>query len=266
MSFLTEDQVKLYRVNGYLIVRQMIEQSRVEELRAALMKIVNGQEEGIRRKLPVQFPNGTKVTEFQGLWKTDPIFTEFLKTSQLGEAAAQLMDTAEVRLLYDQVFYKDAQIGAAVPCHQDYDYWQHISTPGMLTAWMAMSSVNQESGCMYMIPGSHRWGLIERIGSNIMKDTDPELFLKRNLNEQQREKVIREPVVLEPGDVSFHHSLVIHCSYPNISNRPRLGYIHRYIPAEASYVESHDLHKTHEINVKDGERIIGDAFPLVWPH
>lgn len=266
MAVLTFEQVNFFRTNGYLVVRELIDVKTVELLRGALVNIVQGNEEGIRRKLPVKFSDGTKVTEFQGLWKTNPVFADFLRTSKLGEAASQLMDTSEVRLLYDQIFYKDAKIGGAVPCHQDYDYWQHLSTPNIITAWMAISSVTQESGCMYMIPGSHLWGLFDRFGSNIMKDTDPEVFLKRDLNDEQRKKVTREPVILEPGDVSFHHSLVIHCSYPNTSNAARLGYIHRYLPAEARYVESHDLHKTHEINVKDGELINTTNFPLVWPH
>ncbi len=266
MAVLTIEQVEFFLTNGYLIVRQLIDSKTVELLQGALRHIVEGHDEGIRRKLPVKFPNGTKVTEFQGLWKTNPVFADFLKTSKLGEVASQLMSTSEVRLLYDQIFYKDAKVGGAVPCHQDYDYWQHISTPNMVTAWMAISSVTRESGCMYVIPGSHQWGLIDRFGSNIMKDSDPELFLKQGLNEAQTNKLVREPITLEPGDVSFHHSLVIHCSYPNTSNTSRLGYIHRYLPAEARYVESHDLHKTHEIHVKDGELISGAGLPLVWPH
>ncbi len=266
MPVITKEQVDFFRTNGYLIMSQLIDQETVNALRMALLQIVEGREDGIRRKLPVQFSNGTKVTEFQGLWKTDPVFARLLNHSKLGEVAAALLDTSEVRLFYDQIFYKDARIGGAVPCHQDYDYWQHISTPNIITAWMAISHVDRDSGCMYMLPGSHRWGLIQRLGSNIMKDTDPELMLKHDLDDGQRQKVVREPVILEPGDVSFHHSLVIHCSYPNQSSAPRLGYLHRYLPAEARYVESHDLHKTHEINVKDGELINTENFPQVWPH
>ncbi len=266
MPVLTNEQVELFRTKGYLIVRKLNDSKTVETLRGALMNIVGGHEEGIRRKLPVKFANGTKVTEFQGLWRTNPIFADFLRTSSLGEAAAQLMATPEVRLLYDQIFYKEPKLGGPVPCHQDYDYWQYISTPNMLTAWMAISDVTRESGCVYFLPGSHRWGLIDRFGSNVTKDTDPELFLKQDLSEEQRKKVVREPAILEPGDVSFHHSLVIHCSYPNTSSAPRLGYIHRYIPADARYVESHDLHKSHEIDVGDGELINTAGFPRVWPH
>jgi ectoine hydroxylase-related dioxygenase (phytanoyl-CoA dioxygenase family) len=265
MSVVSNAQVEQFQTNGYLIVRQLVDSKTVEVLKGALMAIIDGQDGGIRRKLPVQYLNGTKVTEFQGLWKTNPVFTDFIKNSKLGEAAAQLMDTREVRLLYDQMFHKEAILGGAVACHQDYDYWRYVSTPNMLTAWMALSSVTRESGCVYFIPGSHRWGLIERFGSNIMKDTDPELLLNRDLSQEQKDLVTREPAILEPGDVSFHHSLVIHCSYPNISKTTRLGYIHRYIPSDARYVESHDIHKSHEIEVKDGEPIRGANFPLVWP-
>lgn len=265
MSALSNEQVEFFRMSGYLVVRQLNDLKTVEEIRGGLMEIVEGHNERIRRLQAVTYADGTKVTEFQGIWKSNPVFEKFLHTSNLAEAAAQLLDSAEVRLLYDQCFYKDAKVGGAVACHQDYDYWQYVSTPNMITAWMAISRVAQEDGCVYVIPGSHRWGLIQRFGSDITKQTDPEAFLKKDLTEEQKKSVVRVPLILEPGDVSFHHSLLIHCSYPNTSNNPRLGYIHRYIPADARYVESHDLHKSHEIDVKDGELINTAGFPLVWP-
>jgi ectoine hydroxylase-related dioxygenase (phytanoyl-CoA dioxygenase family) len=266
MSALTHEQVEFFRTNGYLIVRQLIDPATVEKLRQALMSIVDGHREGVRRLQAVTQSDGKKVTEFQGIWKSNPVFQDFLKTSSLGDAAAQLLDTSEVRLFYDQCFYKEPKIGGPVPCHQDYDYWRHISTPNMITAWMAITKVTRETGCIYVIPGSHNWGLVDRFGTNILKDPDPEVMLKKDLDDEQKKKIIRVPLILEPGDVSFHHSLIVHCSYPNTSNLTRLGYIHRYIPADARYVESRDLHKSHEIDVRDGELVNTANFPLVWPH
>jgi len=265
MPALSNEQVEFFKTNGYLILRQLNDPATVADIRAGLLDIVERHNERTRRIQAVTYADGTKVTEFQGIWKFNPVFEKFLHTTRLGEIASQLLDSAEVRLLYDQCFYKDAKLGGAVACHQDYDYWQYVSTPNMITAWMAMSRVSQEDGCVYVIPGSHRWGLIQRFGSDITKQTDPESLLNKDLNEEQKKSVVRVPLILEPGDVSIHHSLLIHCSYPNTSNNPRLGYIHRYMPADARYVESHDLHKSHEIDVKDGEPINTANFPLMWP-
>lgn len=267
MAVLSEEQVEFFRTNGYLIVRQLNDPETVTQLRAGLMEIVEGHNERIRRIGTTTYASGKKVTEFQGIWRSNPVFERFLTSSRLGEAAAQLLNTTEVRLLYDQCFYKDAKMGGAVACHQDYDYWQFVSTANIVTAWMAMSRVGKEDGCVYVVPGSHKLGLIQRFGYNIRRDPDPESesLLDAIYSEEEKQNAVRVPLILEPGDVSFHHSLLIHCSYPNTSNNPRLGYIHRYMPADARYVESHDMNKSHEIEVADGELINTPGFPLVWP-
>lgn len=264
MSILSDEMVEFFNKNGYLIVRRLIDEEYVHKLSDALMEIVSGKAEGIRRRLPVNFPDGTKITKFDRIWNTNPLFTEFMHTSKVGVAAAQLMDTPEVRLFYDQFIYKEARVGGPVPCHQDLDYWRHISTPNLVTAWMALTEVKPENGCMYVIPGSHKWGLIDMVGYNILKENDPEYLLSKAIDEQKRMSLNRVPLVLEPGDVSFHHALTVHCSYPNTSDMIRLGYIHHYLPADARYLASLDIHKHHEIDVQDGELLHSERFPLVW--
>jgi ectoine hydroxylase-related dioxygenase (phytanoyl-CoA dioxygenase family) len=268
MAVLSQEQLQFFQDNGYLIVRQLNDAETVDRLRTGLMEIVDGHAERVRRLSTTTYASGKKVTEFQGIWKSNPVFQAFLRNTRLGEAAAQLLNTDQVRLLYDQCFYKDANLGGAVACHQDYDYWQYVSTPNMVTAWMAMSRVGREDGCVYVVPGTHKLGLIQRFGYNITRDPDPESesLLSAVYTEEEKQNAVRVPLILEPGDVSFHHSLLIHCSYPNTSSNPRLGYIHRYIPADARYVESHDVNRSHEIDVADGELINTPGFPLVWPH
>jgi phytanoyl-CoA hydroxylase len=264
MAVLSQDQVDFFNENGFLVARQLVDPQTVGVLREALMRIVEGKHEGMRRRMDLSTLTGQRITKIERFWNLDSVFEDFMRTSSLGEAAGQLMNSPEVRLFYDQMFYKEPKVGAAVPCHQDYDTFRDISTSNLVTAWIATSRVDKENGCMYMVPGSHKWGLIDRIGSYILKDPDPEHFLNNSLTAEQRANVVRQPIELEAGDVSFHHALTIHCSYPNISDRARLGYIHHYLSADARYVEAQDIHKHHEIDVKDGELINSARFPVVW--
>jgi ectoine hydroxylase-related dioxygenase (phytanoyl-CoA dioxygenase family) len=264
VAVLSQGQVYSFNENGFLIVRKLVDPETVSVLREALMRIVDGKHEGMRRRMDLSSADGRKITKIERFWNLDPVFEDFLRTSKLGEAAGQLMDTPEVRLFYDQMFYKEPKVGAPVPCHQDYDTFRDVSTSNLVTGWIATSRVDRENGCMYMIPGSHKWGLIDRIGSYILKDPDPEYFLSHSLAAERQAQIVRQPIELDAGDVSFHHALTIHCSYPNISDRPRLGYIHHYLSADARYVEAQDLHKHHEIEVKDGELLNSARFPVVW--
>ena len=33
-----------------------------------------------------------------------------------------------------------------------------------LTCWIGLDDANEENGCLHYIPGSHRWGLLEKTG------------------------------------------------------------------------------------------------------
>jgi phytanoyl-CoA hydroxylase len=265
MPLLRREQVESYQENGFLIVHQLIPPEWVRKLQRALMEIVDGQNEAVRNRMPIDLKDGTKVTKFQRFWDTNPVFQEFLSHSKVGQAAAELMQTAQVRLHYDLLVYKEPRVGGSVPCHQDYSYWRYVSTSNLITAWMAISRVFPENGGMYMVPGSHKWGLVDCLSLNILKNPGPEYLLTDCLDEAHQKLVTRVPLVLEPGDVSFHHALVMHCSTPNTSDVHRMGYVFHLLSGESRYVEAQDLTKSHEIDVRDGEVINSEHFPLLWP-
>ena len=52
-------------------------------------------------------------------------------------------------------FVKAAGDGALVSWHQDSTYWG-LSEPEVVTAWVAFTASTIESGCMRVIPGTHR--------------------------------------------------------------------------------------------------------------
>jgi phytanoyl-CoA hydroxylase len=263
MTILTREQVDFYDDNGYLIVRQLVDLQMVEEIREALMAVQEGKREGMRRRLEKDFSDG-RLSKVERLWDIDPTFGRFLQTSKVGEVAGELMHTSAVRLFFDELIYKIPKTGGSVPCHQDYDGFREVSTSNLVTAWVATGKVDEENGCLYVIPGSHKWGLIDRVKTMQTLDPGPEGLLNDGLSPEQKAQVVRVSLELEPGDVSFHHGLAIHCSYRNVSDRPRLGWVHHYLPADARYVEARDLHHSHEIDVEDGELIDTARFPLVW--
>ena len=47
-----------------------------------------------------------------------------------------------------------------VSWHQDITYWGMGETDDEVTAWIALSDVSIEAGCMRFLPGSHKGGLV----------------------------------------------------------------------------------------------------------
>lgn len=116
--------------------------------------------------------------------------------------------------------------GKRVDWHQDCSYWPLTPTKS-ITVWLAIDDADEANGCMEVVAGSHKFGLIEYIPSgegsgNVLNQTvtDPEKY----------GQIVRTPV--RAGQMSVHSDLLLHGSPPNDSDRRRCGLTLRYCPAD----------------------------------
>jgi non-haem Fe2+, alpha-ketoglutarate-dependent halogenase len=121
-------------------------------------------------------------------------------------------------------FIKEAHDPGYVSWHQDSTYWG-LSAPDVVTAWVALSPSTPESGCLRVLPGSHK-----------QQVAHTDTFNKNNLLTRGQEIAVEvdenETVMLplKPGEMSLHHIMTIHSSEPNQSDDRRIGFAIRYIP------------------------------------
>ncbi len=123
-----------------------------------------------------------------------------------------------------QFFAKPAGDSSFVSWHQDATYWG-LSSPDVVTAWVALSPSNPTSGCMRVIPGTHKTQV-----------SHADTFAEQNLLSRGQEIAVKVDlekaidVVLSPGQMSLHHVLLFHGSEPNRADYPRIGFAIRYVP------------------------------------
>src|SRR5215217_4544820 len=126
------------------------------------------------------------------------------------------------------VFYKPPRDGSYASWHQDSVYSGWHLTPS-ISAWIALTASNPSNGCMRAIPGSHKLGLLDH--DNVRND--PNLLNRRGeriqMEVQESEAI---DVELNPGEMSLHHTNLIHGSNPNTSDRPRIGFIVRFVTSQ----------------------------------
>jgi non-heme Fe2+,alpha-ketoglutarate-dependent halogenase len=130
----------------------------------------------------------------------------------------------EILIEGNLVFYKPPRDAGYASWHQDSVYSGWHLTPSV-SAWIALTVSEPANGCMRVVPGSHKQGLLEH-------DTvqDPNLLNKRG--ERLRMDVDESQavdVVLKPGEMSLHHTNIVHGSNPNTSDGPRIGFIVRFV-------------------------------------
>jgi non-heme Fe2+,alpha-ketoglutarate-dependent halogenase len=120
------------------------------------------------------------------------------------------------------IFAKPARSTGFYNWHQDTTYWG-LSEPGVVTAWLALTPSTEESGCMRVIPGSHKTAISHR-------DTFAQNSLLSRGQEVEADVDESEAIslVLNPGQISLHDGRIIHGSNPNRSNHHRIGVGLRY--------------------------------------
>lgn len=122
------------------------------------------------------------------------------------------------------VFYKPPQDPSYVSWHQDSVYSGWHLTPST-SAWIALTASHRANGCMRVIPGSHKQGLVSHV--NIRDDSN--LVARGERVETGVDESQAVDVVLQPGEMSLHHSTIIHGSNANTSDEPRIGFIVRFV-------------------------------------
>lgn len=136
-------------------------------------------------------------------------------------------------LVWQSVFFiKEPHDPAFVSWHQDSTYWG-LSEPEVVTAWVAFSPSTPLSGCVRVVPGTHRFDQVPH------KETrDRQNLLTRGQEiavEVNEADVVGMP--LDPGEMSLHHIRTFHNSEPNRSDDRRIGFAIRYIPARVRQLE-----------------------------
>ncbi len=216
---LSDDQVEAFNRDGFLAGVQMLDHEQIEALcreLSGLMDPVHPTHELFHEYHSNESSNpDTILFHALGAWRTGPAFHDVLWSPAFLVAASQLLD-APVRFWHDQLFCKPAHHGGVVAWHQDYSYWTRTQPMAHLTCWIALDDSTVDNGCLYYVPGSHKWDLLPVTG--LAGDMNEIMTV---LNEEQKQAFRPVPIELKRGQCSFHHPLTVHGSYENRSERPR---------------------------------------------
>lgn len=259
---LSDEQVRFYKENGYLPNVQLLNEKQIEVLQQELSGIVSPEHPG--NALFYQFyanessDHDSVLFHALGAWRITSGFHDILWNPAFVMAASQLLDDKPVRFWHDQLFCKPARHGGVVAWHQDYSYWTRTVPMQHLTCWVGLDDATVENGCLYYVPGSHNWGLLDK----------PELAgemtgLLEMLNKEQKEAFKPIPVELKKGFASFHHPLMVHGSYANRSPVARRAFVlNVFADGTVSNADTELL--PNSVVIPKGDKMDGQFFPLLF--
>ena len=111
--------------------------------------------------------------------------------------------------------------------HQDTAYIK--LKPFLSICWLALSHANSKSGCLRVIPGSHRGALLAH-----SEGSDPDSILSRaQYIDETFDQSGAIDIELAPGEATVINHSIIHASNPNQSDDRRIGLLMDYLPTSA---------------------------------
>ena len=152
-----------------------------------------------------------------------PLFDCLTRNEKLVSAASAVLGP-DLMVWSAGLFIKEKRSSKIVSWHQDLTYWG-LDDVAETTCWVALSTANENSGCMKFVPGSHQTKIVPHV------DT----YSEDNLLSRGQEIAVdvdeNTAVVaaLVAGQASMHHGLVFHSSGPNTTDDRRIGSAIRYI-------------------------------------
>lgn len=219
---LTDQQIAQYNRDGYLIVKNFLQQDEV----ARLYKIAVEDSAVAKHAFDLNDQTGkkTKLT----LWYKpgDDAYGMLTKSRRMVESVDKLMDgDSAICHFHSKLMQKEPKVGGAWEWHQDYGYWyknEFLLPDQMISVMVAITEANKANGCLQVIKGTHKMGRIEHgfAGEQVGASQHyVDLALKT------MELVYVE---LKAGDALFFHSNLLHRSEANTSDTARWSLISCY--------------------------------------
>lgn len=259
---LSDEQLKFFDKYGYISNIKLLEEWQVDKLNEELAEITDPKHPA--NELFYEFHSNessdTNSILFHalGAWRITEGFHDIIWNPAFVMPASQLLGNRAVRFWHDQLFCKPAHHGGVVAWHQDYSYWTRTAPIQHLTCWCALDDATTENGCLYYVPGSHRWGLLDKpeLAGNMEGLTD-------FLTEEQKKEFKPVPIELKKGYATFHHPLMVHGSYENKSNRSRRAFVLNVF-AEGTQSNTDEAVLTGVPIISKGRKMDGQFFPLIF--
>lgn len=224
---ISDEQVQSYHDNGFLIVPGLASAEDVEELRADALRICRGEypHENLE-PLPAELTDDEVLRRFLCIHhphKISPVLLERgVKHPGMAAVLARLIGP-DVKCMQSMLFVKPPGFQGQA-WHQDEIY---IPTRdrSLTGGWIALDDATVENGCLWVIPGSHKWALYEQRPHENPEEFD---FAGESYGFDESGEI---PVEVKAGDIVFFNGYLLHRSRKNRSDIYRRVLVNHYMNA-----------------------------------
>jgi phytanoyl-CoA hydroxylase len=228
MKYLTTEQNARFNQEGFIVIDGFLDRSAVARVEGGIAKVCARHAQSDRdagnfnlEKVGDDSFNAAATAKRPGMLRKIqgavfevPEVREVFTSNPMLDCMEDLMGP-EIYYHSSKVMFKPANGGAPKPWHQDAAYWTQYAS-NQITVWIAIHDAGEENGCVWAIPGSHRLGLIPHVAKELQ------------VPESRIDVGAAVPVPVKAGGLLIFHSLVLHMSKRNTSDKDRWAIICDY--------------------------------------
>ena len=146
-----EKFIKKYHEDGFVFPIEIFSEKEALDFRDQLENIERNYKHNSSLPLPL---NAYKRINSQCVI---PLSTKIALNKNLLDVVEKIIGP-NILLWSVEFFIKEPESKSIVSMHQDLTYWGFDDNEKQVSAWIALSNADEISGCMQMIPGSHKKG------------------------------------------------------------------------------------------------------------
>ncbi len=213
---LSPSEIATFNDDGFLVFDDIFTPAEI----ATLTSIVEGNEKNHT------YQKVERTVHQVGLIEQHPAWVDLARDARIIDRIRPLIGN-DIQVQHSKLAAKPLTKNAGpFGWHQDYAYFPHTNTD-LVAVMVMLDDATPENGCMSMVRGSHKQGLLNHADANGFFAGS----CQDAVWEREPQRVI--PVTPRAGGISIHHCLTLHGSPANLSGRPRRGIVIQYRAADA---------------------------------
>lgn len=241
---LSADELRAWSEDGFLIQPSVFREDELRELRDAAEAVVvqatalceggsayriDGNRYVESGCATIQFehaPGSSTIRVIEPFHRLHPRLDALVDDPRLVQPMRSLVGAEDVSLWTDKLNLKRPHEGSRFRFHQDSPYWaddcEHVDR--LPNVMIVLDEASQENGCLRVIRGSHRQGMLPGIEDESTLGplfTDPRCF----------DRECEVAAVMPAGSLLFFSPHLVHGSEPNSSDAARRALVLTYQPA-----------------------------------
>lgn len=247
-SRLTPRQRAFYEEHGYIVFPKLVPQDLLDRCNERFEDIITGKVSGNAITVMYDVKDRKSVNKVQDI-HNDEVFLEYIKCKEILDIV-EAFTGANILAIHNMLIAKPPDIGFGTtkhPPHQDLYYFPIRPADTIVAAWTAMEPCNNENGCLYVYPGSHRFGKL--FAHDYPPGAEPGTVNKFYHGILDMPYTVKSmDLEMQPGDTVFFHPLLIHGSGVNRSQGNRRAISCHYSSCDGQYI---DVDKSVQSTIKD---------------